>query len=321
MDRFESRMTPSYLAESETGMLWEPRVIKSRRETVEGLKEDENGKRRASVLSSLSLSWFSVIHVFMSVQALSSLVRLVTSLRGADFWSCVSSTKSRWFTEWLAMIPERGVVYRTKRMGPSTEPWGTPYMSCDGEEDELLTEVDWYLSEKYDWNHWSAVDWMPKTEFRREMRMLWSVVSKAAERSSKRRMEMSLSRAERISCTTQNSLCAVFCSLGWLKGVAEVVFLEMGEKFVENNSFKDFGQKQKVRNGAVVFQKIFVRWWHFQKRFDDGCLHITWYNASGKRCVDDVHYGRQEDVKVFTKKHGGNGIKFTRLGRWTADDL
>ena len=29
--------------------------------------------------------------------------------------------------------------------GPSTEPWGTPYMSCDGDEDELLTEVDWYL--------------------------------------------------------------------------------------------------------------------------------------------------------------------------------
>ena len=30
-----------------------------------------------------------------SVHALSSLVRLVTSLRGADFWSCVSSAKSR----------------------------------------------------------------------------------------------------------------------------------------------------------------------------------------------------------------------------------
>ena len=85
------------------------------------------------------------------------------SLRGADFWSCVSSAKSWWFAEWLAMISERGVVYRTKRMGPSTEPWGTPFMSCDGDEDEFLTEVDWYLSERYDWNHWSAVDWMPKT--------------------------------------------------------------------------------------------------------------------------------------------------------------
>ena len=31
----------------------------------------------------------------------------------------------------------------------------------------------------------------------------------------------------------------------------------MGEKFVENDFFKNFGQKWKVRNGTVVFQKIF----------------------------------------------------------------
>ena len=69
MDSFESRMNPRFLAKSEKGMLWEPRVIKSGRETVEGFKEDEKGKRRASVLSSFSLSWFSVIHVFYVVCA------------------------------------------------------------------------------------------------------------------------------------------------------------------------------------------------------------------------------------------------------------
>ena len=146
MERFESRMTPRFLAESEKGMLWEPRVIKSGMETVEGFKENEKGKKRASVLLLLSLGWFLIIHIFMlSVHALSSLVRLVTSLRGADFWSWVSSAKSWWFTEWSAMISERGVVYRMKRMGPSAEPWGTPYMSCDGDKDELVTEVDWYI--------------------------------------------------------------------------------------------------------------------------------------------------------------------------------
>ena len=46
-DRFESRMTPRFLAESEKGMLLEPRVIEPGRETVGGLKEDENGKRVA----------------------------------------------------------------------------------------------------------------------------------------------------------------------------------------------------------------------------------------------------------------------------------
>ena len=30
----------------------------------------------------------------------------------------------------------------------------------------------------------------------------------------------------------------------------------MGEKFVENDCFKDFGQKWKVRNGTVVVQKF-----------------------------------------------------------------
>ena len=75
MDSFESRMNPRFLAESEKRMLWEPRVIESGRGPVEGFMEDEKGKRRASVLSSFSLSWFSVIHVFMlSVHALSSLV-------------------------------------------------------------------------------------------------------------------------------------------------------------------------------------------------------------------------------------------------------
>ena len=51
-------------------------------------------------------------------------MRLITSLKGADFWRCVPSAKSGWFIEWLAMISERGVDIgvRTKRMGPSTEP-------------------------------------------------------------------------------------------------------------------------------------------------------------------------------------------------------
>ena len=51
---------------------------------------------------------------------------------------------------YTAMISERGVVYTTKKMGPSTEPSGTPSMRCDGDENEFLTEVDWYLSEMYD---------------------------------------------------------------------------------------------------------------------------------------------------------------------------
>ena len=156
-------------------------------------------------------------------------------------------------------------------------------------------------------------------------------MSKAAERSNKTRTEMlSLSRAERLSFTICNKTVSVLCLIGWLKGITEVVFLEMGEKFVENNFFKNSGRKWKARNRTEVFQKIFIKWWLLQQRFDDGCLQIRWYNASGKRCVDDVRDGQQEDVKVFTKKRGGKIINsasakscerptFTRLGRCTVD--
>ena len=55
MDRFESRncKVPSRIRD---GDVVRARVIESRRETVEDFKEDEKGKGRASVLSSLSLS-------------------------------------------------------------------------------------------------------------------------------------------------------------------------------------------------------------------------------------------------------------------------
>ena len=151
MDSSESRMNPRLLVESEKGMLWEPRVIESGRGTVECFKEDEKGKRRAYDLSSFSLTWFSVIHVFMSsVHALSSLVRLVSSLRGMDFWSCVSSAKSWRFTEWLAMISDRGVVYRMKRMGPST---GFECKSCTHFVRLLINHFVTFMHDSLQVNH------------------------------------------------------------------------------------------------------------------------------------------------------------------------
>ena len=142
---------------------------------------------------------------------LSSLVRLVTSLRGVVFWSCVSSVRSGWFTVVSYDIGERCSVQDEENR---PQYWALRHtvheLWC--EEDELLTEVDWYLSERYNWNHWSAVDWMPKTEFRRERRIWWSVLSKAAKRSNKRRTEiLSLSRAERISFTIRNKTVSVLC--------------------------------------------------------------------------------------------------------------
>ena len=201
-----------------------------------------------------------------SVHARSSLVRLSISLRGADFWRCVSPAKvdnlqNGW--QWC----QRDVWctgQRERAPAPSPEahhPWAA-----------LVARIN---------NHWSELtDWIPKRGQRRESRIWWSITSKAAERSNSRRTKrLSLSRAERMSFTTRNKTCTI----GWLKGVAGVVCLKMGEKFVKNYFFKKLGQKWKVRDGAVVFQKILVKWWLFQQGFYNCSIQIMWYNYSSKR--------------------------------------
>ena len=167
----------------------------------------------ASVLTSLSLSWLLHIHAFTpSVHDCRSCVRLCTSFGGVDFWSWVSSAKSWWLTEWLAMMSESGVVYKTNSTGPNTEPCGTPNMTGEKEEAELLTTAHWFLSRRYDRNHWRAVEQMPKTVSRRERRICWLIVSNAAERSSKSKTEiLSSSIAFNKSFTTRRSAVTVLC--------------------------------------------------------------------------------------------------------------
>ena len=58
-----------------------------------------------------------------------------------------------------------------------------------------------------------------------------------------------------------------------------------------------------VRNGSVVFQKVFVR--------SRGTVPV----------IRDVLMIVLEDVKVFIKTRGGTGIEFTRLGVCTVDYL
>ena len=174
----ELKMNPKFLTLSENAIWWVPTV------TDDGKKSEGREsvkKRMASVLSSLNLNWLLHIHDFISsVHNCRSRVRLFTSFGGVDFWSWVSSANSCWLTEWLAMMSESGLVYKTNSTGPS-EPCGTPNMKGEGEEAELLTTMDWFLSSRYDRNHWSAVERMPKTVSRRERRIWWSIVSKAAE--------------------------------------------------------------------------------------------------------------------------------------------
>ena len=106
--------------------------------------------------------------------------------------SCVSSAYRWWPTwdgdpegdDWL-MIVLSGVVYMMNRMGPKAEPWGTPQVR--GREEERMEEQDTEkdLSDRYDRNQSNAQSEMPNHDVRRCSRIEWSIVSKAADKSSR----------------------------------------------------------------------------------------------------------------------------------------
>ena len=77
----------------------------------------------------------------------------------------------------------RGVVYMTKSSGPRTEPWGITQEDVCHED-----RSDTHLTRKgRDLNQLRTEPWMPNQFERRVIKMSWSIVSKAAERSSRQR--------------------------------------------------------------------------------------------------------------------------------------
>ena len=104
---------------------------------------------RHSVLSSFSLSLFDVIHVFTS-EMQSCMPWTEVSIWSGRQESCswVSSAK-----DWLEMECRRisvvkVFVYKMNRIGPRTEPCGTPKLSKVGCGSLLLMVTVWVLSER-----------------------------------------------------------------------------------------------------------------------------------------------------------------------------
>ena len=88
-------------------------------------------------------------------------------------------------TGWLPITHERGWVYRMKRIGPRTEPRGTPQRMTVGEDSLPSIDTVCVLPERYDLNHARAVPWKPKVCSKRWSSISWSTVSNAADRSRK----------------------------------------------------------------------------------------------------------------------------------------
>ena len=81
----------------------------------------------------------------------------------------------------------RGMVYMTKSSGPRTEPWGTPQEDVYQEDMSVSNLTGKQRDDRCDLNQLRTDPWIPNQDERRVIKMLWSIVSKAAERSSRQR--------------------------------------------------------------------------------------------------------------------------------------
>ena len=81
-------------------------------------------------------------------------------------------------------------MYKVKRVGPNTEPCGTPHLTLWVAD--LAPPMATYSVRfvRYEVNQFRAESEMPMVECRRWRRMLWSMVSKAAVRSRRIRSDV-----------------------------------------------------------------------------------------------------------------------------------
>jgi len=81
----------------------------------------------------------------------------------------------------------RGVVYMMKSSEPRTEPWRTPQEDVCQEDRSVTHSTRKGRDDRYDLNQLRTEPRMPNQDERRVIKMSWSIVSKAAERSSRQR--------------------------------------------------------------------------------------------------------------------------------------
>ena len=159
--------------------------------------------RIISVLSLFNCSWLFVIHAFTSeIQDLSWLNNFRKLSNVARFVQLVVIRETMMWKRVIGHNFRNRMGVKDKENRTKHWPWGTPKFKAAGVEEVPLTDTAWVRSERYDWNQDRAVPEMPKVWWSLESRMEWSIVSKAADRSSRENREMWLtSRASRRSFT------------------------------------------------------------------------------------------------------------------------
>lgn len=133
------------------------------------------------------------------------------------------------------IIWPKGSIYREKRIEPRIDPCGTPYDSGADGDTKLPMETKKRLFDRYETNHSRSFPEIPTQFFKWLMRMLWSMVSKAALMSSKTKMECSpLSACIRMSLVTLNKAVLVLCL--WRKPDWNLVLTLLSSKDSSNST-------------------------------------------------------------------------------------
>ena len=78
-------------------------------------------------------------------------------------------------------------MYMTKSSGPRTEPWGTPQEDVCQEYRSVSHLTRKQGDDRHDLNQLRTEAWIPNQDEKRVIKMSWSVVSKAADRSSRQK--------------------------------------------------------------------------------------------------------------------------------------
>ena len=163
-----------------------------------------------TVLSSCSLSLFDNIHVFtFEMQSCMPWTEVCVSSGRQESCSWVSSEKGWLEMECCRISVVRGFVYKMNRMGPRTEPCGTPKLSSVACESLLLTVTVYWKGRI--WTRWRNSE-IPYRCSSLWERMLRSLVSGAFDRSTRITTVTSpLSKACRLSFIIFSRAVSVLC--------------------------------------------------------------------------------------------------------------
>ena len=128
-------------------------------------------KNITSVLLSLNFSLFDVDHTLMSFRQVTSFCMALWKIT----YNCVSSAYITHLSPCCVMMSCKGALYMVNKIGPITDPCGTPKRRARSSERVPLMLTVWMRPFKYEVNHARAEEVIPYLVVRRCSKIPWSM--------------------------------------------------------------------------------------------------------------------------------------------------